>query len=162
MKKLLLFLDDKLEELFLVSTLMFSVGLVFTQVVMRYVFHSSIFWSEELARYLFIWQAWIGASFATKHSRHLNIDFVSNICPKTLQTILYWVTHLIWLGFVLYFTHRSALLTSLIFSRRAVTAALQIRIGWVYLAVPVGCALMSFRLIQLMAYKSGLLKRGTA
>jgi TRAP-type C4-dicarboxylate transport system permease small subunit len=28
---------------------------------------------------------------------------------------------------------------------------MQIRMGWVYLAVPFGCALMSFRLIQVMA-----------
>ena len=162
MKKLLSFLDDKLEEIFLVSTLAFNVGLIFSQVVMRYIFSNSIFWSEELARYLFIWQAWIAASFATKHSKHINLDIVLNLCPAVVQKLLYWVTHILWLGFALYIAHKSAVLTNMIFSRRTISAAMQIKMGWVYLAVPVSCALMSFRLVQSMIAKLRSSERGTA
>ena len=162
MKKLLLLVDDKFEEFFLVSTLFFSVALIFVQVVMRYVFSNSIYWSEELARYLFIWQAWIAASFAAKYSKHINLDVVINLCPSAVQKLLYWVTHILWLGFALYMTYKSGVLTNLIFSRKTISAAMQIRMGWVYLAVPVGCALMSYRLIQLMASKLRLFERRAA
>jgi TRAP-type C4-dicarboxylate transport system permease small subunit len=160
MKKLLLFLDGKFEEIFLVSTLFFSVALIFTQVVMRYVFSSSIYWSEEMARYLFIWQAWIAASFATKRSKHINLDIVVNLCPRGVQKALFWVTHVVWLSFALYMTWKSAGLTNLIFLRKTISAAMQIRMGWVYLAVPFGCALMSFRLLQVMASKLRASERG--
>lgn len=153
MKKLFLFLDDKFEEIFLVSTLFFSVALIFAQVVMRYVFSNSIYWSEELARYLFIWQAWIAASFATKHSKHINLDIVVALCSRPVQKILFWIAHFLWLFFALYMTWKSAGLTNTIFLRRTISAALQIRMGWVYLAVPFGCALMSLRLVQVMAHK---------
>ena len=162
MKKWLLFLEDKFEEIFLVSTLFFSVALIFTQVVMRYVFSNSIYWSEELARYLFIWQAWIAASFATKHSKHINLDVVVNLCPGVVQEFLYWVTHVLWLSFALYMTWKSAALTNTIFSRKTISAAMQIRMGWVYLAVPFGCALMSFRLVQVMASKLWTFGKGVA
>ncbi|MDR2176189.1 MAG: TRAP transporter small permease [Synergistaceae bacterium] len=161
MKKLLLLLDDKFEEIFLVSTLFFSVALIFTQVVMRYAFSNSIYWSEELARYLFIWQAWIAASFATKRSKHINLDVVVNLCPPAIQKILFWVAHILWLSFALYMTRKSADLTHMLFLRKTISAAMQIRMGWVYLAVPFGCGLMSFRLVQVMVSKLRSYKRGT-
>ncbi|MDR1920755.1 MAG: TRAP transporter small permease [Candidatus Adiutrix sp.] len=153
MKKVLNLFNDKFEEYFLVSTLAFSVALIFAQVVMRYAFNNSISWSEELARYLFIWQAWIAVGFAAKRSRHICLDFVVNMCPPRAQTVLYWVSHCIWLAFGLYMTWKSAEFTQMIFKRNTISAAMALKMGWVYLAVPVGCGLMSFRLIQVMAAK---------
>ena len=149
MKRILLLLNDKFEEWFLVYSLSFSVALIFIQVVARYIFGNSISWSEELARYLFIWQAWIAVGFATKHSRHINLDIVVNLCPPKVQNVLFWLAHCIWLAFSLYMTWKGTELTRLIFSRNTVSAAMQIKMGWVYLSVPVGCALMSFRLLQI-------------
>ncbi len=151
--KVLRLLNDKFEEYFLVSTLAFSVALIFIQVVMRYAFNNSLSWSEELARYLFIWQAWIAVGFATKHSRHINLDFVLNMCSPKAREVLYWVSHFIWLAFAVYMTYKAYQFTDRVFSRKTVSAAMEIRMGWVYLAVPVGCALMSFRLLQVMAAK---------
>jgi TRAP-type C4-dicarboxylate transport system permease small subunit len=162
MKRLIRVLDDYFEEYFLVCTLSFSVLLIFAQVMMRYIFRNSVFWSEELARYLFIWQAWVASSFATKHSRHINLDVVVNLCPSNVKKVLFWVAHVIWLSFTLYLTWRSAGLTSMIFSRRTVSAAMQIRMGWVYLAVPFGSAMMSFRLVQIMVSKLREQREGVA
>ena len=144
-------INDKFEEFLLVSSLFFSVMLIFAQVVMRYIFRNSISWSEEMARYLFVWQAWIAASFATKHSRHINLDIVVNRCSPQGKEVLFWLAHFTWLAFTLFMTWKSADLTRVVFARKTISAAMQIRMGWVYLAVPVGCALMSFRLIQILA-----------
>jgi TRAP-type C4-dicarboxylate transport system permease small subunit len=151
--KLLRVLNDKFEEYFLVSTLAFSVTLLFVQVVMRFVFNNSLSWSEELARYLFIWQAWIAVGFATKHSRHINLDFAINMCSPKVKEILYWVAHFIWLAFAVYMTYKATQFTSRIFVRKTVSAAMEIKMGYVYLAVPVGFALMSFRLVQVLVAK---------
>ena len=59
MKKL-----NALEEYFLIGTLFFNVVLVFVQVIMRYVFHNSLYWSEELARFVFLWFSWITADLS--------------------------------------------------------------------------------------------------
>lgn len=63
MKKLINFYNQ-LEAHLLVCSLIFTVILVFFQVILRYVFSSSLSWSEELARYIFIWQIWLGTSVA--------------------------------------------------------------------------------------------------
>ena len=58
MKKVFMLLDKHLEEILLVFGTMVMILLIFYQVVMRRCFNSSIAWSEELARYIFIWQGW--------------------------------------------------------------------------------------------------------
>lgn len=55
---------NNLEEYLLVVSLVINVLLVFLQVIMRTVFKNSLTWSEELSRYIFIWQIWLGASIA--------------------------------------------------------------------------------------------------
>ena len=69
---------DNAEEYLLVGSLAFNVVLVFFQVVMRYVFQNSLSWSEELARYIFLWQTWLGASYAVKEHRHLRVEMLAD------------------------------------------------------------------------------------
>ena len=38
-------------------------------------------WSEEIARYLFLWLTWVGASYATKERKHVSIDLVYEKLP---------------------------------------------------------------------------------
>ena len=58
--KILKLLDEKLEEVFLVIILIAAVVIVAMQVVTRYVFKIPLPWSEEIARYLFLWLTWGG------------------------------------------------------------------------------------------------------
>ncbi len=50
--------------------------LIFVQVVFRYVFNHSIYWSEEVGRYLLIWITFVGASVGFKRKAHVGIDFL--------------------------------------------------------------------------------------
>ncbi len=141
-------LDDKLEEYFLVTTIMFSVILVFLQVVMRYVFSASLSWSEELARYLFLWQIWVGASFAAKHSRHLKVEMLKNLFPKKGQLVLDVIAALFWIGFCVFLTTKSGIITNTLFQIGQLSPAMRMPMGYAYASVPVGCGLMTFRLLQ--------------
>ena len=49
---------------------------VLVQVVLRYAFNNPLTWSEELARYLFIWCAFLGWIIASRRNSHLSIGFV--------------------------------------------------------------------------------------
>ena len=46
------------------------------QVFCRYVLNYSLFWSEELARYLLVWLTFLGASVAYRRNLHPGIDIV--------------------------------------------------------------------------------------
>ena len=47
---------------------------VFLQVISRYVFHHPFDWPEELARFLFVWVALLGAALAMKRGAHFSIE----------------------------------------------------------------------------------------
>ena len=49
---------------------------VVIQVTSRYVFNRPTVWTEELARYLFIWIVFLGIYIAYRDHRHLRIDYL--------------------------------------------------------------------------------------
>lgn len=55
---------------------------IFVQVILRYVFDSPLTWSEELARYLMIWCAFLGWVIASRHDSHLAMTFVLDKAPR--------------------------------------------------------------------------------
>lgn len=137
---------DHFEEYILVASLFFTVGLVFIQVVMRYVFENSLSWSEELARYVFLWQIWLGASYAVKKKRHLRIEAFKSMLSKNKQMIVELVIYVIWFGFCVFMVYKGAELTGMLLQRGQVSPAMRVPMAYAYASVPVGCVLMAVRL----------------
>src|ERR1044072_4194589 len=57
------------------------VVLVFTNVVMRYLFNSGIPTSEELSRWLLVWLTFLGAIVALRQHAHLGVDTLVRALP---------------------------------------------------------------------------------
>lgn len=72
-----------------IEYLLFGLGflmavIVAVQVFFRYVLNQSLFWSEELARYLLVWLTFFGASVAYYRKVHPGIDILySKMSPFT-------------------------------------------------------------------------------
>ena len=52
------------------------VGLALFQVVLRYVFASSLIWVEEVSVMIMIWMAWLGVSLLWLQGSHICLDIV--------------------------------------------------------------------------------------
>lgn len=59
------------------------VALVAIQVFARYVLHASTPWTEELARYVFLWTTYIGCAMCFAKKKHVVIDLIDEIGKKT-------------------------------------------------------------------------------
>jgi TRAP-type C4-dicarboxylate transport system permease small subunit len=75
-----------------VEYILFSLGFCMTitvavQVFFRYVLNHSLFWSEELARYLLVWLTFLGSSAAYYRKVHPGIDFIFEKMPVSLRKI---------------------------------------------------------------------------
>lgn len=64
----------------------FSIGamaimliVIFAQVVSRYFFHYTPEWSEELARFLFVWAVFLGSALIMGEKGHLAVEFLPNL-----------------------------------------------------------------------------------
>lgn len=78
------FLDgiEKIEKLFLAVTVAIMIIVITYQVILRYVFSASNAWSEELARYLFIYDVMVAAAIATRRNSHLQVDAFIGILDR--------------------------------------------------------------------------------
>lgn len=73
--------------------------LVFTNVILRFIFDTGFAWSEEVARISFIYLVYFGSIEAMRDNRHLLIDSVLIRLPATSQKLLYTLIQglIIWL-----------------------------------------------------------------
>ncbi|MDR3331170.1 MAG: TRAP transporter small permease [Synergistaceae bacterium] len=145
MKRFMSFMNN-LEERVLVISLMFNLGLILVQVVMRYVFSASLSWSEELARYIFLWQIWVGTSWGVKERRHIRVDALPRALGEKGRFRLEVVVLLIWALFSTFIAYKGGQLCRVLFTRNQLSPAMRIPIVYAYLSVPAGCALMAIRL----------------
>lgn len=65
---------------------MFS--LVLLQVVSRYVFHSPLTWTEELARFSLVWLTFLGAGFVMARRQHIAVDILARALGVTGERIV--------------------------------------------------------------------------
>lgn len=61
---------------------------MFSQVVFRYLLNQSLYWSEEIVRYLFIWLVFLGGALVTRDDGHIGIDYLLTIIPSKHRNLL--------------------------------------------------------------------------
>ncbi len=73
-------------------------GVVAVQVFFRYVLNQSLFWSEELARFLLVWLTFLGASVAYHRKANPGIDVLYARMRPTFRRATALLIHLVSIG----------------------------------------------------------------
>lgn len=147
---------DKAEEYLLVGSLVVTVVVISIQVIMRYVFNASLSWSEELTRYIFIWQIWLGTSIGFREGKHIKVELLQSMLGPKGKINLEIVGSLIWIATNLFFIYNGTLLTADLLGKHAMSTALRIPLGLVYASLPVSCFMLVIRqLLHLRALVMG-------
>lgn len=137
---------NKAEEYLLVVSLAFTVIIVFIQVIMRYVFNSSLSWSEELCRYIFIWQVWLGASLAFRDRQHISIEMVRDKLKGRTKIIYNIIGNIITLGFNIFLVSYGFQLVGKMMERGVISSGMRLPLYIVYLSVPLSSLIILFRI----------------
>jgi len=67
----------------LVGLFSLILAIILLAVFFRYVVNHSLFWSDEVVRYLFVWFILLGAALTLRDRRHLRVEyFVEHLSPK--------------------------------------------------------------------------------
>ncbi|MDR0216640.1 MAG: TRAP transporter small permease [Comamonas sp.] len=85
-------LAKRLAEGLMVLALAGMVIAVFVNVVLRYVFHTSIVSYEEISRLLFVWLVAVGAIVAAFEGSHLGFDMVTSRVGPGTRKALFWLS----------------------------------------------------------------------
>lgn len=144
--------------------LTFYVMLVITmaiEVLRREIFAYSSIWGEEIVRYSFIYLAWVGAAVAVKDRGHIRIDVLLHYLPPRAKALIYIFGDLVMMFvavIALYWSWETVMVSAKFGS---VSHGLRVSMVWFLLAVPVGFALMIFRLVQSLLRDFRSLRDGT-
>ena len=113
---------------------------VSAQVWYRFALNDPLTWSEEVARYLFVWISFLGSAVGVRSKVHLGIDLIDKLLSPNGRKIMTVVVNLliqIFLVVVIFWGIR--ILHVVQFQK---SASLGIPMTYPYLAVPVGSAFM--------------------
>ncbi len=133
------YLEKSLQGLLILS-LIAMLFLVMAQVIMRYVLRSPLRWSEEMARFCFVWMTFLGAGLLAKHSQHMTITFFADRTPPSVQWALAVLNEmLVSLLSVIALVKGTRILQV---SWVMLTPALRFPMFFFYVAAPVGLAII--------------------
>ncbi len=131
---------NRLAERLMVVLLTAMSLLVGVQIAGRFVFSYSIFWSDELARFLLIWISFLGMSIGVRRVAHPGIDsLVRALPPRSARVVLTAALLLSLLFFAVMVVYGWALVVRT-WPQRSVSLGLRMSIP--YLAVPASGLLM--------------------
>tara|TARA_B100001250_G_C19310007_1_gene575804 strand:- start:68 stop:547 length:480 start_codon:yes stop_codon:yes gene_type:complete len=90
-------------EITLCILLIAIVIITFIQVLFRYVFQLSLAWTEELARFVFLWLASLSIAYAFKLKSHFALTFLIDRMNMEYKRILYFIVNGVMLTFLIIF-----------------------------------------------------------
>lgn len=141
-------IDRYLEETICVILFSAMVLLTFAQVMSRFVLNLSLGWSEELSRFFFVWLVYISAALAAKHRSHIRVELIDQLLPRSLAKWTGLLSDLLWIGFALVVAFQGYNVAMMIMGHGQLSPAVQLPMGWIYLIIPFGFALIAFRVAQ--------------
>ena len=114
--------------------------LMMTQVLLRYVIHSPVFWIEEVAAYLLPVLAVWGSAVCLRHRSHIAVDFIAERLPRPLQRGLAILIYALIFYLALKITQAGFALVELGRNERATSGAFALY--WPRMSIVIGGALI--------------------
>ena len=146
---LLKWLDRNIEKLVIFICYSSMAGIVFVEVIRRFVFSQQAAWSTTIPIYLFLWITWIGASYNVRIRTHLKFDEIRVRLPYNIQFLFQVLDAVLWILFgvivVIYSTEQVQLAKENFMIVQGTDNVLQ---WWFYVATPFAWCLLIIRVIQ--------------
>ncbi len=110
------------------------------QVFMRDVLTKPPIWSDELARYLYIYLVFLGAAHISRKHAHIRMDFLPARMQGRPRTLLLLIHEVVIMAFLLYALSSGVVFYD--FYHRIPSPAMEMPSGYLVMIVPIACALM--------------------
>lgn len=109
--------------------------MVFLQVIFRYVLGEALSFSEELARYMFIWSVAMGTALALRTHSHIGVEVFVELLPVRFHKLMALIASLLSLLFFGLLIGYGFVMVGATMDQES--AALLLPMGYVYLAIPI-------------------------
>jgi len=148
--KILKWLDNNLEVLICGTLLLMLSVAMMLQVIMRYVLNAALSWPEEFSRYCYIWITFFSISLTIRSGSYFRVTALVDILSRKGRQIAEILVHCINLIFFGACAYYSIDIFTSVFNSTQSSPALRIPIYIIYIALPLGMFLSTFRSIQMI------------
>ncbi|WP_299365478.1 TRAP transporter small permease [uncultured Paracoccus sp.] len=141
---------DWIENVLVTSLVLIATLVAILQVIARYVFNNSLFWSEELILYSLITMSFLTMGMGVRYASHISVDAVYAFAsPRTAKILqigaaclgLIFAAVLVWYG------SRLVLNTS---RMGQLSPAMRIPVGYIYAVIPLAGVFMILRYLLVL------------
>ncbi|NLZ54911.1 MAG: TRAP transporter small permease [Thermoanaerobacteraceae bacterium] len=115
--------------------------LIFLQVIFRKILKSPLAWTEELARFLFIWMTFIASYVGARRGAHIGVEAIQKALPSIGRTLLKTLSNLVCTIFFLVIAYNTLSFWPKLMSQ--ISPALGIPMAFVYLSMIIGSIFMA-------------------
>jgi C4-dicarboxylate transporter DctQ subunit len=110
----------------------------------RYVLNAPEAWITEIFEFLLTWSIFIGFGMALKDNRHIQVELLFDILPKSLKRVVATISNLIGGLYSIYLAYSSIELITLTKEQGIKTIDVGIPLWITYLVLPIGMGLLGF------------------
>lgn len=153
MKKIIHWLDINFEAFFGMVMFFAMLSIITYQIFARQIVGHGFAWGEEICRFCYVWVSYLGLSYATRNSIHIEIDAVRNRLPETAQKVLMILTTVIMMWLFIRFFDGALQNVLRNYEKNSRASSLDISANWMYWAAPVGYGLGTLRCLQNLIWK---------
>ncbi|SFR64060.1 TRAP transporter small permease [[Clostridium] aminophilum] len=148
--KVLKWLNRYIEEFLLIAILCSIVIVMLYQIIRRYIFNSSLSWSEEFCRYAFIWFIFIALPYSIRLGTELRMDAVISALPEKVNHSLKLTLSVASLIFTLFLFSQSVDTVYEAVIAKEVSTGLHLPKQYIYMSMPTGFGLSIVRYTQMI------------
>ncbi|MDQ0314477.1 TRAP transporter small permease [Amorphus orientalis] len=136
------------EGVLLVVALSASVLFLVADIILRVAVNVALPWAAEATRYAIVWLVFIGGSRAALVGAHITIDALPEFLPTPAARLVTRIGLAISSAACAILAWYGIALVQRMTAFRQLSPSLEIPMWWVYLALPIGFALMTVRFAQ--------------
>lgn len=153
-RSVLQLIDDHFEKPFLFAGMLFIILVITFQTFYRYIgTHFTVgstgaVWTEELARFVFVWISYLAIPLAVKSRSNIRVDIVHDMLPPRFQAISWVVVDICFLTLAGVMCVMGTDHLSMLLEYPQIAPASGVSYFLAYLVLPVGFGLIGIRLLQ--------------
>ena len=116
-----------------------TVVVIFVQVICRYVLQVALPWTEEFARFAFIWLIFLANAMAERQKEHFRVSYFVEQAPRRVRYVLWVFGELLIFTFFIWLFMDSLQFVKM--GKRMISTVMQLRLDWIYWALPAAIVL---------------------
>ena len=152
MKKILFFLKH-FEEIIAGFLFIVMVIVINVEVFNSFFLLSPGAYSEEIAKYLFIWAVFFAMVYAVKENSHIITNIIPDRTPKYIQRLIDIFSIVIFILFSIFMIYYGYIYTLKMYQFERLSEAMGVPLYYFCVSVPVGFSLVLLRLLQQLIKK---------